>query len=295
MLLTMMLFLGLAPTSSPDQWSKSYTVDGPPTLRVETGDGNVHVRPSEGGTIEARVTTENWKIGGDGIQIVDRQNGNEVEISIKFPRRWFSLEFHRRRVDVELIVPRHLTLKLRTGDGNVDARGISGDLQLWTGDGKIELEDLDGKIRAETGDGGVYMSRAKGDVYLHSGDGKIEVIDHDGALKVETGDGPVRVSGRFDSLAVKTGDGRVEAVAQSGSRLLSDWTVRTGDGGLTMKVAEDLAADVDLHTGDGKIELGIPVNVIGKTDNKSLKGKLNSGGKLLTLQSGDGSIRLLKL
>jgi len=82
MFLTIMLLLGFLPAghpvNNPDQWSKSFSVDGAATLRVQTGDANIHISGSEGGTIEARVTTENWKIGGDGIQIIDRQTGNQV-------------------------------------------------------------------------------------------------------------------------------------------------------------------------------------------------------------------------
>jgi DUF4097 and DUF4098 domain-containing protein YvlB len=290
------LLVALFPSQSTDQWSKTFNVEGSARLRVKTGDANIHVTGGEaGGAIQARVLTQNWKIGEDGIQIFDRQSGNEVEIEVRFPQHWFNANFKHRRVDIELKVPRDIDLNLNTGDGNIDLRAISGDVVLRTGDGNLEIEDVDGKLDANTGDGGVRVARAKGEVTLQSGDGKIEVEGVDGALRVQTGDGPVRVSGRFDLLNVKTGDGRVEAMAQHGSRLASDWTLWTGDGGLTMRVPAELGADVELHTGDGKIELGVPVTIEGKADTRNIRGKLNAGGKLLTLRTGDGPIRLEKL
>jgi hypothetical protein len=38
----------------------------------------------------------------------------------------------------------------------------------------------------------------------------------------------------------------------------------------------------------------VPLEVSGKVEDKQVKGRLNGGGKLLTLKSGDGSIKLEK-
>ncbi len=274
MLLALILLVTPLPAQAPDQWSKKFNVTGTPRLRVETGDANVHVSASdsESNTIEARITTHNWKIGPDGIQIYDRQNGDEVQLEVRFPRKWLQVNFGSRRVDVELRVPRRASLNIKTGDGNIDLSGIDGDVNLQSGDGHLVISEVEGKVRANTGDGPVQMNGCKGEVTLHTGDGRIEVEGFDGALHVETGDGRVRVSGRFDVLDVKT-----------------------GDGGLTMRVPADLAADVDLHTGDGHLDLGVPVTISGRTGKNDIKGQMNGGGKLLTLKSGDGSIKIEKL
>jgi hypothetical protein len=54
------------------------------------------------------------------------------------------------------------------------------------------------------------------------------------------------------------------------------------------------AADVELHTGDGHISLDMPVSVEGQLGHHDIRGKLNGGGNLLTIHTGDGSIRLEK-
>ena len=60
------------------------------------------------------------------------------------------------------------------------------------------------------------------------------------------------------------------------------------------KLPPDLAADVDLHTGDGHIDLDMPVTTEGKIRTNEIHGKLNGGGSLLTIHTGDGSIHLRK-
>ncbi|PYX94427.1 MAG: hypothetical protein DMG71_12495, partial [Acidobacteria bacterium] len=65
-------------------------------------------------------------------------------------------------------------------------------------------------------------------------------------------------------------------------------------GSITLQVPQTLAADVDLHTNDGHITVEVPVSVEGGLGGKRIRGKINGGGNLVTIHSGDGSIRLEK-
>jgi len=56
----------------------------------------------------------------------------------------------------------------------------------------------------------------------------------------------------------------------------------------------DYRADVDLHTSDGHIDLDIPVTTDGKLRENEVRGKINGGGSLMTIRTGDGSIHLRK-
>jgi DUF4097 and DUF4098 domain-containing protein YvlB len=242
-----------------DEWSKTYTLTGKPDLRIETSDANIHVSTWDQNTIQARVTTTRYKIGDGGIRIDERQNGDSVEIEVRYPHsHGIIFNVGNNRVDVEIQMPR---------EGRVD---------LHTGDGKIELANF------------------KGEMKLHSGDGSQEIDGVDGDLDAITGDGHLRATGRFDRLELKTGDGHIEARALAGSALTTEWRLETGDGSVTLEAPESLAADVDLHTGDGHIDLDMPVTTEGKLREGEVHGKLNGGGNLLVIHTGDGSIRLRK-
>lgn len=244
-----------------DDWSKTYTISGKPDLRVETSDANIHVSTWDQNAIEAKVTTSGYKIGDDGIRIEERQSGDTVEIDVHYPHHGITINWGNHgshRVDIIVQMPR---------EGRVD---------LHTGDGKIEL------------------GRFKGEMLLRSGDGSEEIDGVEGNLRAVTGDGHIRANGRFDELDLKTGDGRVDARATAGSALAADWRLETGDGTVTLEIPENLAANVDLHTGDGHIDLDMPVTTSGKLRENEVRGTLNGGGKLLTIHTGDGSIRLRK-
>jgi DUF4097 and DUF4098 domain-containing protein YvlB len=252
-------FVCAALPARADDWSKTYPISGKPDLHVDTSDANIHVSTWEQNTIEARVTTVRYKIGDDGIRIEEHQSGDMVEINVHFPHHGNTINLgSSSRLNVDIRMPR---------EGRMD---------LHTGDGKIEVGNF------------------KGEMILRSGDGSQEITNVDGNLRAITGDGNIRADGRFDELDLKTGDGRLDAHALNGSAITSGWKLETGDGTVTLEVPDNLAADVDLHTGDGHIDLEMPVTTEGKIREGEVRGKLNGGGKLLMIHTGDGSIRLRK-
>lgn len=241
-----------------DEWSKTYNLTGKPELRIETSDANIRVSTWDQNTIEAKVITTRYKIGEGGITIEEHQNGDSVEMEVRYPHHNFTVDWGNHRVDVIIQMPREGKVNLRTGDGNIEIAGLKGEMDLHTGDGSEELDGLDGKLRASTGDG------------------------------------HIRANGRFDELDLKTGDGHVEARVASGSSLAAGWRIETGDGSVTLDVPADFAADVSLHTSDGHIDLDMPLVTDGKIREHDVHGKLNGGGSLLTIHTGDGSIHLRK-
>jgi DUF4097 and DUF4098 domain-containing protein YvlB len=260
-----------------DEWNRSFTVKANPSLRIEAHESRVTVVGWDRPEIAIKVTTNGWHIGSH-VRVEAEQNGSEVTLSVHRPSygMYFSLTPHW--IHVEVSMPKKGDLNVRTGDGGVMVQSLDGMLRIWTGDGHIEARTL------------------RGDMNLHTGDGGIEADDLDGRLVASSGDGHITVRGRFDSLDLSSGDGSIEAEAASGSRLQSEWTLHTGDGGLTLRVPETIKADLHASTGDGHISVDLPVLVEGELKpSRELRGTLNGGGPLIRLSSGDGSIRLQKI
>lgn len=241
-----------------EDWTKSFPISGRAELRVKTSDADIRVDTWDQKSIEARVTSEKWGFGQGGIQVYDHQTGDTVEIEVRFPHGLHVFSMGNRRTVVEIHMPREGNAHLDTGDGEIRVRDVKGDLELQSGDGRVQAEGVDGVLRA------------------HSGDGHI------------------RARGRFDNLDISTSDGRIDAEAVAGSTIGKGWSVKTGDGSVSLTVPESFAADVALHTGDGHISLDMPLTVEGRYDGSNIHGKLNGGGGLLDIHTGDGSIRLGK-
>jgi DUF4097 and DUF4098 domain-containing protein YvlB len=252
--------LTLTALAQADDWSKVYDLTGKPELRVDTQDANVRIEVWDQNKIEARVTTRGWHIGNGGLEIVEHQQGDAVDIQLRETRHsHISISIEIRHTELEIHMPRSAKVHVHSVDGAVMARGLEGQLDFSTSDGRVEIEDVDGSLHAHTSDGSL------------------------------------RVSGRFDMLDVGTSDGRVQVEARPGSQLREPWDVRSSDGSVALRIPGDLAADIELHTSDGSITTNIPIVVEGSFGRHDVHGKLNGGGNRLTVHTSDGSVTLDKV
>lgn len=248
------------PSAHADEWSKSYSISAKPDLRVETSDASITVDTWDQNVIEAHVLSQGYKIGARDLRIDEHQSGDSVSITVRFPVhiQMFNFDTRNHRVEILVHMPRQGRMYLHTGDGHIQVGNFKGEMELESSDGHQDVDSIDGKLRA------------------HAGDGHINA------------------KGRFDALDVSTGDGKIDVRVLEGSTLASNWSLRAGDGSVTLGLPDRFAADLDMHTGDGHINVEMPMAVEGRISERNVHGKLNGGGNMLTVHTGDGSINLQK-
>jgi DUF4097 and DUF4098 domain-containing protein YvlB len=260
---------------------KRFTVSGTPELRLTTFDGAIDIRPGDGRDVVVEIEKRGpTKETVERLQVDAKQDGNRVEVEVKRPAEetvFFGIGHHMSPT-AKLIVtmPKAGNVVARSGDGAIRIEGVRGRLELRTSDGSIRAREIGGEMLFETHDGSVVLDSIVGD------------------LDLTTGDGSVSVSGKPGALKLKTGDGSITLRAESGTVMKDDWSVSTGDGGVTLYLPSDFSAEIDAHTGDGTIRSELEVNAggAGENERRTLRGRLGSGGKLLKVRTSDGSIRL---
>src|SRR5271165_394611 len=270
------VFLVGATAARADEYAKTYSVSGRARVRVQTDDGAVRVSTGDIKQVEIRVVYSGYTLDKN-LRVSTSQNGDSVEVVAKTMGNWgFHWGTNHTNLRVEVHMPKDADLEVASGDGSVEADSINGSLDIKTGDGHITVQG------------------AKGDVRLHAGDGSIEGRDLDGKVDASSGDGHINIEGRFDSLTIRTGDGSVTARARGGSKVQSEWNIKTGDGSVDLELPGELQANLDASTHDGHISLGIPVTVEGVFSSSRVNGKMNGGGPAIVVRTGDGSIHLSK-
>lgn len=257
---------------------KRFAVIGVPDVRVTTFDGAIDIRSWD----RPEVLIEVEKRGStresiDAIEIQSAEKDGTIELEVKRPRtEVFSGVGLHRTPTASLIVslPRRADVRARSGDGS------------------IKLDTVDGRIELRTGDGSIRVTDASGELLFDTGDGSVTVDGAEGKLVAETNDGGVSVSGRLTSLRLRSGDGSIAVRAVPGTKVLDDWEITTGDGGVSLYMPPDIAAELDARTGDGRISNDINVAGALESNRRALRGKLGSGGRLIRIRTGDGTIRL---
>jgi hypothetical protein len=256
---------------------KRFTVSGRPELNLSTFDGAIEVRPWD--RPEVLVVVE--KLGADRaaastIRVEAEQTGNRIRVSAETPARDAFTFNMRRSARLIVSVPASADLQASSRDGSIDVERVSGRLELRSGDGAIQGRALTGEVRAQTGDGSIDLDAV------------------DGVLDAATGDGRIVARGTFSAVRVRTGDGSVTVQAQPGSMSAQDWDISTGDGSVTLELPDGFGGELDAHTGDGRVSVhDLPVGgVTGRAARNTVRGRLGQGGRLVRVRTGDGSITL---
>jgi DUF4097 and DUF4098 domain-containing protein YvlB len=257
---------------------------GPDTqLTLETFDGSIQVQSWD----RSEVHVEIQRRGPDreaalALEVKDSQDGNTIRIEAPSPRVRHEVSgigyFSSPSVSFVVRVPEHVKISANTRDGS------------------IAIANVDGTIDLRSGDGSIQASRVSGTLTARTGDGSVRAVDVNGRMSIDTGDGSIHVEGLMADLHADTGDGSIVVEATSGSSVADGWDVSTGDGSITFRVADDFNATVDAESRDGRIRSSIDglESMRSESGRSTLKGPIGSGGGLVKLHSGDGSIALVK-
>jgi Putative adhesin len=275
-LISSALALAVGVSTRAEEVVKTFSVTGHARVNVNTDDGAVRVSTGDIKQVEIRVVYTGYKLDRD-LRVTTEQNGDSVEVVAKTSGGSFwNWGVRHSSLRVEVHMPKDADLTVRSGDGAVEADSINGNVDVTTGDGSITVQG------------------ARGNIKFHTGDGHIEARGLDGTVDASSGDGHINLEGRFDGLNIKTGDGSITARALGGSKVASNWSIRTGDGSVDLEVPGDLQANIDASTHDGHISMGLPLTMEGTISSSNIHGKLNGGGQALSIRTGDGSIHLSK-
>ncbi len=226
--------------------------------RVDTNDASIEVTQGVSRTVSVKVISDGMSIGNTGVRVTDHQDADKIDLQVHVPNEWgFHIGMHRG-VQVQVQVPPQSALDLHSGDGHIALTGVSGQAKLDSGDGHISVQNFNGSLRGHTGDG--HMT----------------------------------IDGVFTGIDLRTGDGHIDLTIRPGSKMNDGWLVHTSDGSVEARLPQDFAAEIYAHTGDGHITLDVPLTVSGSLERSRIRGKLNGGGPLLEISTGDGSIHVGK-
>jgi len=239
----------------------------------------------------------------------DNRSGSYERRRIEVSSRDDGLDAH---ADLHVIVPKGKTVHLRQGVGETTVDNVEGNLDVDVASSSPKISRVRGTLTVDTGSGSTELTDITGDVTLDSGSGGATIDGvRGGRLSLDIGSGSLRGraidvtdftadvgSGGVRLSQVKTP--RLKLDAGSGSsdiELLTapqDISIEAGSGGVTLRVPANLDATVDIETGSGGIESDFDVKV-SRMERRALRGTIGSGKGRIRIESGSGSVRLVKI
>ncbi|MEO7361751.1 MAG: DUF4097 family beta strand repeat-containing protein [Gemmatimonadaceae bacterium] len=214
-------------------------------------------------------------------------------------------------VDIQLQIPNGVSVRLHLGVGDVDVRGVNGDIAVDVSGANITVVDTKGTLTLDTGSGAATLTNVNGLISLDTGSGNVVAknITSDGFIidsgsgdvtvdgcacskvSIETGSGGLRVSEMTTkSLALDTGSGDVVLGLRNAPDII---TIDSGSGNVTLTLPTDFGAVIDIDTGSGGIASDFPITLSSKSRGE-MHGRIGRGDGKLSIETGSGSVKLRK-
>jgi DUF4097 and DUF4098 domain-containing protein YvlB len=146
-----------------------------------------------------------------------------------------------------------------------------------------------------SGNGSILVKSAEGKLALHTENGNIEALAIRGTLDIESGHGDLQVDGNVTAVSLHTRTGNIAAQIDPGSKMHSNWTLRTDDGNVDLRLPADFSTDLDVNSRDGNVRLDFPKARIGGGGQSTVRGPINGGGQHLEVHSDKGNIIVRKI
>lgn len=279
-------------------------IDGRQTLRVVYPADRIVYDPGRGGGNTTVTVRRDGTWGGDGGIGGWLGRGDRVRIS----SRGSGLDAH---ADLRVTVPEGQRVALYLAVGRITAANVNGHVVLDTHAGGVEARDMTGYLNVDTGSGSVAVHGMDGDLLIDTGSGGVRVSDVTGQeIGIDTGSGGVEADGlaarRIDidtgsgSIAMRRSSARDIRLDTGSGSVRADLTtdldrlvVDTGSGSVTVRLPADLSARVDIETGSGGIHTDFPVMTTRRARDE-LRGTIGDGRGTIEIDTGSGSVRLLK-
>ena len=279
-------------------------LDGRETLRVIYPSQAIAYAGLEGGSSTTLKVRDDGTFGdGDGDS--DRQNrGRTVRVS----SRGSGLQAH---ADLKVRMPAGHRVSLYLAVGQVSISNVSGELLVDGHSAPVTASGTKGTLMLDVGSGPVRVTGAEGEVNVDTGSGPVQVTGFSGGeLHIDTGSGGVTGSKlEADAIHIDTGSGDIELTAavaptvvlETGSGSVgadlrgpvSELSVETGSGDISVRAPASLAAQVEIETASGEIETDFQLQVTRHSRNHVV-GQIGNGSGQIEIETGSGDVRLIK-
>ena len=195
--------------------------------------------------------------------------------------------------DVELTVPAWMPLDLSGVYTDITIAGARGPITAETVQGEVTAEGGEGLVSVKSVQGGVSVTGAKGRIEANSVNADVEVNRCSGEISAETVNGDIDLVGTDATALTATsvnGDVDYDGPMHTGGR----YALSTHNGDITLAVAEAASVAVSVSTFNGEFESDFPVTLTETRKGKRFNFTLGSGSAQVSLESFQGTVRLVR-
>lgn len=270
--IALVLLVSVSAQAAEKTFDRTFSVAPGGSLIVDADSASVKVAGTDSNQVVVHMKFRGSDDELSKMTFDATQNDGGVTVTMRRKEKngWFHWGSWSSEQGIEVTVPSHYGIKIRTGGGNIDLQNTVGAVDAHTSGGDINAKNLTGNVLVHTSGGGIHVDTVRGDVDADTSGGDVRVLSVDGKIKANTSGGSVRVS--------LVGANRGVVASTSG-------------GDIELSLPRATTGDVDATTSGGDISSDLPLMTSSQKEGR-LHGSLNGGGLPIEAHTSGGSIRL---
>ena len=264
---------------------------------AQTHNGSITVRDTQSQQcfVEARIkvrarTDELAQQIAQQIEIKLDQAPGKLTIRLEKPKQ--QSEKYHVTVDYDIKIPRENSLQLASHNGNIDVSHIAGDVKGTTHNGLINAKDISGNVELQSYNGHVSCQSIGGRAKLTTHNGRVKLAEADSSCHIRTYNGSVHCHAICGDADIETHNGSIKVVYDPHADPAPNVRLTTYNNNIDLTPPADLSATVELATYNGTINSDLPVVVQGPLARRTLNGTIGTGQGRLHLATHNGSVHL---
>ena len=284
-----------APEDDP-YLTKTFTLDGPGDLVVQTSGGGIDVTGYDGNevTVEMYVKPNGgWSLFGSDDDDVEEaledytidihQDGTTVSATAEKKKNTGN-----NNVSISFVVkvPMTMSCELSTSGGSISVANVEGEHDINTSGGSLNFDRISGTTDAHTSGGSININDYSGKLAANTSGGSIRVDRTDGEAVLKTSGGSITLEDIHGSIEARTSGGSIRAEVEELGKFV---TLSTSGGSITATIPNGQGMDLDL-SGD-KVNTKLE-NFSGESEKNSINGSVNGGGIPVSMHTSGGSVTL---
>jgi DUF4097 and DUF4098 domain-containing protein YvlB len=265
-----------------------------PDVQVDTTLNAVRGQRLAVNAYAGEVTVRAWNRNAVRIEA----NADQDQLEISSSPTGISIRTQGRHgppeeITLRISAPAWIGLSLAGVNTDAKVEGIRAPISVETVEGEVDVTGGESLISLRSVQGSVRLRGARGRINVNSVNDDVEVANSSGDIAAQTVNGEILLQGvDASSLDANTVNGDI---AYSGPiRSNGRYALSTHNGDLTLTVPQGTSAGVTVSTFSGDFESEFPVPLQGTRKGKGFNFTLGSGSAQVTLESFQGTIRLVR-
>lgn len=114
------------------------------------------------------------------------------------------------RINLHILMPNKMDLKILDGSGEILVRNIIGDLKIDDDSGAIQVEEITGRIVIKDGSGDIEIEEVTGSIEIDDGSGEIVIQHATGDVVIKDTSGGIEINDIGGNVTVSDGSGSID-------------------------------------------------------------------------------------